>query len=271
MVTEQSNTNGSLVMKAIRYYNTKRLESTQRRVPRLPGSTGIFLSEATGCPRKASLRLLKYTAAKGNEFSQTAMLGGIKGEEKVILILEAAGWDVTRQYTLQTRWGNGKIDALIDARDGVSSAPMDLYVDRPIVVEIKTYSGDIKWLPRREHVDQCLLYMGLLHLEDNGPVPFGEVTYLLKKAHDDDKENDKIASYPVEWNPERFQYLTHQLDLIDDHVKRGEPVPLTLAGEKSADKPPCQYPNAGRCVYYHHCYGAGTRQLVASGQTTMEF
>jgi hypothetical protein len=260
----------SLVMKAIRYYNTRRLESTQRRVPRLPGSTGIYLSEATGCPRKASLRLLKYTAAKHSQYSQTAMLSGIKGEEKIILMLEAAGWNVTRQYTLQTRWGNGKIDALVDARDSASLA--DIYVDRPIVVEIKTYSGDIKWLPRREHVDQCLLYMGLLMLED-GQVPFGEVTYLLKKSHDadDDKENDKIASYPVAWNSERFRYLTHQLDLIDDHVKRGEPVPLSLAGEKSADKPPCQYPHAGKCVYFRHCWESNTKVLVASGQTTMEF
>lgn len=257
-------------MKAWRHYNTQRLSSTQKYVSRLPGATGIYLSEATGCPRKASLRILKYPAARKSEAQQQAMASGIKGEEKVILVLEAMGWRITRQYTLQTRWGNGKIDALVDARDSVSLG--DLYIDRPIVVEVKTTTLDQqKWLPKLDHKDQCLLYMGLLAAEDH-QIPFGEVTYLLKPRHDDnDSEKEKIVSYPIAYDQERFLWLISQLDLIDSHVRQKKPVPLELAGYKSPDKVPCQYPNGSRCGYWQICYGNDDRELIGAGQTVMEF
>lgn len=269
----------SLVLKAWRFYGDKKRTSENVRTPRLPGATGIYLSEATGCPRKASLRLLKYTASARTQFSRQAMDSGIRGEEKIILVLEAVGWNVERQYPLQTKWGNGKIDALVDARD--SAALGDFYLDRPIVVEIKTSTLDqLKNLPWESHTDQCLLYMGLVAYEDYGRpsskdnptfesfIPFGEVTYLLKRSHDDNTGvGEKVVSFPVPWNEARFKYLTDKLDLIQDHVKRGIPVPIQLAGEVSKDRPPCQYPNAGKCSFFHHCYGNGNMQT----QHTMEF
>lgn len=257
----------SLVLKAWRYYTRRQQEDRNRRIPRLPGSTGIYLSEATGCPRKASLRILKYPASKKSDFSQAAMLSGIKGEEKVILVLEAVGWNVERQHTLQTKYGNGKIDVLADVRDSPSLE--EEYVDRPVVVEIKTSTIDRqKWLPQRDHMDQCLLYMGLIG-EQDGVIPFGEVAYLLKSDHEKDGD-EKFISYPVEWDEARYKYLIGQLDLIDGHVRQGIPVPLELVQPKEQDKPPCNYPKTGKCVYWQVCWG-NQANIQHIHQNIMEF
>lgn len=265
----------SLVLRAIRWHAERRNAANDQRIQRLPGANRIYLSEATGCPRKASLRLLKYPASQRSQFSQQAMASGLRGEEKVILMLEAAGWDVNRQHPVQTKWGNGKIDAYC-------IPDYDDLLDRPLVVEIKTSKLDmVQRLPWPDHKDQCLLYMGLManyhvylenstDLDFNGAIPFGEVTYLLKQDHSDDNSEERITSYPIQWDAARFQYLIGQLDLIDTHVRKGEPVPLELAGKKAKDRIPCVYPNAGKCAYWNVCYGDAGGS-VAAGQTVMEF
>lgn len=245
----------SLVMQAWRKYTNKLVEIDQRarRTPRMDGAVGIYLSEATGCPRKASLRLLKYPAAKRNQYSYQAMASGIKGEEKVALVLEACGWKVRRQEPLVTKYGNGRIDLLVDLDDTTS----DLYHTPLMVIEIKTSTLDrLKWLPQKDHVEQCLLYMGVIHHQTAFPPPLGEVVYLLKQAHDaTDDQQEKIATFPVAWDEQRFEYLIGQLDLIDTHVRQRTPVPLELAGDVRPDKPPCAYPRAGQCQFWQHCWG----------------
>lgn len=199
------------------------------------------------------------------------MAAGIKGEEKICLVLEAQGWEIQRQYPLQTKYGNGRIDVLARIGDSASIPRLNID-DLPLVIEIKTTTIDqLKWLPRVDHVDQCLLYMGIIagYLDDGPPltVPFGEVTYLLKKDHENDKE-DKITSYPIEWNIERFRYLAAKLELIDSHVRKREPVPLDMCEKTDPAKPPCAYPNAGKCVYWDHCHG---KVLTTTEQETAEF
>jgi hypothetical protein len=255
----------SLVMQAWHEYTDKLKEGNRasKAVPRLPGSTGIYLSEATGCPRKASLRILRYKSAPFSAQSQVNMASGIKGEEKIALVLEARGWSLERQYPLQTKYGNGRIDILADIREWDAE-----YRDKPLILEIKTTTlATLPHLPRAYHVDQCLLYMGFMR-QDTGIVPLGEVTYLLKQEHSKSDGVEKVTSFPVEWNPERFAYLISQLDLIDSHVRQNIPVPIELAGLVAPDKPPCLYPNNGKCGYFAHCWGGPVRERE---QETMEF
>lgn len=256
----------SLVLEAWRNYTGKlrEIEQQAKRVPRLPDATGIYLSEATGCPRKASLRLLRYPAAPISKNRQVAMSSGIKGEEKIALVLEAMGWDIERQYPVQTKYGNGRIDVLahLGANPFIINNPT-----QKLVVEIKTsLLSRLKWLPQRDHVDQCLLYMGFMKVVFENDI-LGEVVYLLRESHDATTDaNEKIACFPVEWDGERFDYLIGQLDLIDEHVRRREPVPLELVSGVQPDKPPCAYPNAGQCQYWSNCWGrtqpTDTHELV---------
>lgn len=247
----------SLVLEAWRNYTGKlrEIEQKSKRVPRLPDATGIYLSEATGCPRKASLRLLKYPAAPISKNRQVAMSSGIKGEEKIALVLEAMGWDIERQYPVQTRYGNGRIDVLAHL-NADNSTHVDYH--NTLIVEIKTsLLSRLKWLPQKDHTDQCLLYMGFMRavFEDADSI-LGEVVYLLKESHDARNDsNEKIVAFPVEWDGERFDYLIGQLDLIDEHVRKRVPVPLELAGSVTPEKPPCAYPNAGQCQYWANCWG----------------
>lgn len=271
----------SLVLRAVRWHAQRRQTADNQRIGLLPGANRIYLSEATGCPRKASLRLLKYPASQRSQFSQQAMASGLRGEEKILLLLEAAGFDVQRQYPVQTKWGNGKIDAFCNPIESASTE--GLYLDRPLVVEIKTSKIDhVNRLPWEDHKDQCLLYMGLIagyhdylisstDRDFNGQIPYGEVTYVLKKEHTDDVSEEKITSYPVEWNAARFQYLINKLDLIDTWVRQRKPVPMELAGKRDKDRIPCQYPNAGKCAYWNVCYGGENSDTMAAEQAVMEF
>jgi CRISPR/Cas system-associated exonuclease Cas4 (RecB family) len=235
----------SLVMQAWRQYTGKLrdVESRSRSVRRLPGATGIYLSAATGCPRKESLRLLKYTAAPFSAQSKSNMAIGVKSEEKPALVLEAAGWRLKRQEPVQTKYGNGRIDILGYPPSG-----------EEVIIEIKTSTlGSLNYLPRREHLDQTILYMGFLH-EESPTVPLGELIYILR-SEQNGEHKEQIKVFVVEWDRLRFEYLIERLELIDSHVKNGEPVPLEMCKDVAPDKAPCSYPNTGKCVYFEHCWG----------------
>jgi Holliday junction resolvase-like predicted endonuclease len=252
----------------------------------LPGATGIYLSEATGCPRKATLRLLKYPAAALSAQSRVNITSGMKGEEKVALVLEAAGWSVHRQAPIQTRFGNGKIDLLAQETPRFTADP----VGREVIVEVKTSTlGALNWLPRAEHVDQALLYQGYTALrrlglaDERAPALVGEVVtntegvflptevvYLLRADHSDAATGDavdkeQIVAFPVPWDRARWLHLIGQLELIDAHKRRGVPVPLDLAGERDPGTAPCAYPHTGRCVFWEHCWGQGLVQTAIPG------
>lgn len=237
----------SLVMDAWRQYTGTLRESDHRArsTPRRPGAVGIYLSAATGCPRRESFRLLKYPAERTSADKQAIFDIGIRSEEKIALVLAGAGWKIERQYPLQTGWGNGRIDIL--------AYPPGL--DRELIIEIKSTKLDqLKWLPRKEHVQQCLLYMG--EWAQTHPMPLGEVVYVLRAENGG---TEKVTAYPVEWNADEFKRLMDKLNLIEQYVKDGEPVPIEMCGDVKSDKPPCKYSENNRCQYWLHCWGNGQR------------
>lgn len=209
-----------------------------RRTPRLDGSNRIYLSAITGCPRKETLRILGYKRTDHSAASLVNMQSGIKGEEKVAVVLEANGYQVTRQYVVQTIYGNGQAD--IYATHST--------LEHPLIVEVKTSTfSRMQYLPQRDHLDQALLYIGFLKL------PRAELVYLLKQSHDDASGDEKIVSYVVEHDEIRFNELVTILDAVDLAVKLRQPLPVP--SEYESNKSPCEYPGTGRCVYWENCYG----------------
>jgi hypothetical protein len=170
---------------------------------------------------------------------------GVKNEEKIALVLAGAGWHIERQYPLQTKYGNGRIDIL-------AYPPGTAF---ELVIEIKSTKLDqLKWLPRKEHVQQCLLYMGIR--AQTHPMPLGEVVYILRSEN---SGPEKVTAYTVEWDKEEFKRLLEKLDLIDTYVKESQPVPIEMCGDMKKDKPPCKYSENNHCQYWLHCYGDGKR------------
>lgn len=234
-----------------------RIQEAQRvRTPHLPQSAHIYLSEATGCERKATLRLLRYPAAEHSYQSQLNIRGGLTGEEKVAVVLEAEGCTVVRQVGVQTEYGNGKIDLLV-------YAPSSTHEEDGVIVEVKTSTVDkAPWLPRREHVDQVLLYQAFYQSVRLTPdvrtwqVLPAELVYLLRTLDADGQVvegGDKLQTYPVAWDAERFLGLEARLRAIRDGVQAGEPLPIPPT--YTPGSPPCAFPHTGRCVYWAHCWG----------------
>jgi hypothetical protein len=171
---------------------------------------------------------------------------GVRNEEKIALVLAGAGWHIERQYPIQTKYGNGRIDILAYP----PGTPFEL------VIEIKSTKLErLKWLPQKEHIQQCLLYMGILR-EQNFTSPIGEVVYILRSENNGP---EKVTAYTVEWDADEFKRLIDKLDLINEYIKTGEPVPISKCGDIRKDKPPCTYSENNRCQYFLHCYGDGKR------------
>jgi hypothetical protein len=227
------------------------IEQASRRAPRHPAGGRVYLSEATGCGRKATLRLLRFQATPFSGQSNANIARGLHDEEIIALIYEAHGYRVTRQAPVITPYGNGKIDVLVQERqrEGTSIAP--------VIVEAKSATSEQqRWLPREHHVAQALLYLGF-YVPEGGDIVHptavahqlgytAEVAYYLNDI-------EQVIAYAVEWDPEAFAHLERALAKIDTAHRAG--VPLPVPGNYADNKPPCEFPNTGRCQYWEHCWG----------------
>jgi hypothetical protein len=210
-------------------------EQQARATPRLPGAVGVVLSDAVVCARRASLRALRVPAAAPSAAALASMQAGVQAEERLALLLEAHGWHLARQVPVQTPYGNGRIDLVV-------------HQPHRLLLEIKTVAlTSLPYLPRPEHVDQLLLYMGYYPAD----TPWeGELVYWLRS----ETQPDQLKAFAVAWDAARFAQLTDRLALIAQYVQQEQAVPLTACPEMQAHRPPCRYSAANRCAYWAHCW-----------------
>lgn len=233
---------------------TKEPPYTRRRGAYDPGRA-IYLSEAGGCARRTTLRLLKYPQAPASDAQRASWGRGLLWESYLTLLWSA--WHpkrVARQALVQTPYGNGKIDIFVNydlpmADPGSGELP----TLHPHIVEVKTKEAKAKpWLPTEEHLNQLTMY---LHFYNNisidgaayvGPRPTGELVYGIV-------DTNEVLSFAVAYDAERAARLIAWLDSVQQAVwKRA---PLLVPSEYAPDKFPCGG-ESWACNYAAHCWGA---------------
>lgn len=201
-------------------------------------STEIRLSEAGGCARRQTLRILGYPAAPHSERQLAIFSVGDLWEDWLAAIWQRRyPGQVERQVGVPTPFGTGHIDLWV--------APERL------IVECKTTrEASRPYLPLAEHVSQVTLYLHYWGLERDAAA---EIAYVLK-------ETGEVISIPVEYDADRAARLVRRLERIQQAVTAGTPLPVPT--RYAADRFPCAWKD-GRCQYWQHCWGGkdGSRDV----------
>lgn len=194
----------------------------------------IRLSEVGGCQRKASLRILGYSAETAGLQQESVFLSGDEHEEHIADLWRSRyPRRVLRQVRVPSPFGVGHMDIWV--------APIRHYVESKSIL-----AKHRKDLPRQEHVDQVLMYQ---HFWINAHGGTAEVAYRLK-------ETGEILSFPVRYDSERAALLVRRLEALQEARETGMPIPLPE--DAYPDRYPCGYLRDGRlqpCPFWHTCWG----------------
>jgi hypothetical protein len=246
-------------------HDTAKMYELWTREPARPARRGgydpgraIYLSEAGQCERRTTLRLLRYEQDQPSAALRASWSRGLLWEAYLSLLWHA--WHpkrVAKQAYVRTPYGNGKIDVFVNYNAGVQDTHDHIVANYgngayPHIVEIKTKEAKAKpYLPTREHMDQCLMYMHFYEcievdgVKYQGPRPTGEVTYGIV-------DTNEVLSYPVEYDTERVQYLVDWMSRVQRSVWNRKPLPVP--DERAPDAFPCGGAE-WHCSYYRHCWG----------------
>jgi len=208
-------------------------------------SKHLHLSQAGGCARKETLRLLGYPAEPTPSTMQERWDQGKFWEEFVAALWQAEyGSEIMRQVPLETDYGIGYIDVLrIQTGTRLDDDPVSGYH----IIEIKTTTSDKRnWLPDKGYIDQLMLY-GHFFGEHHTNVTLELVYFVM--------DTREILSYPVEMDRERVGVLLSWLHMVQFAVQDKDPLPVQ-AGYRP-NKFPCSWLTAkvpGHCAFYDHCW-----------------
>ncbi|BDG61893.1 PD-(D/E)XK nuclease family protein [Caldinitratiruptor microaerophilus] len=190
----------------------------------------IRLSEAGGCPRKQTLRILGYPAEEVTDRQLGIFEAGDYWEDYLFHTWsELYPRRVRRQVPVRTPYGVGHIDLWV--------AP-----ERHIVECKTTQAKSRDYLPMDQHLAQVQMY---LHFWGRHRSATAEVAYVIK-------ETAEVVSFPVQYNRYWAEELEEGLRRIAQHVTEGRPAPVPEG--YSPDSFPCGWGD-GRCPYWSHCWG----------------
>lgn len=225
----------------------------------------IYLSEAGGCERKSTLRLLRFPQDQPTDAQRASWARGLLWESYLTLLW--AAWypkRTARQANVRTPYGNGKIDLFVnyDAPDSLRACAAEPtaveYImgcqqrgEYPHILEIKTKEAKAKpFLPDPAHVNQTLMYMHFYEcieingVQYKGPRPTGELAYGII-------DTNEVLSFPVEYDAERANELEAWLQRVQQATWARTPLPIP--GDYAPDHYPCGG-ESWRCNFARHCW-----------------
>lgn len=195
----------------------------------------VRLSEAGQCPRRQTLRALGYPAAPPTDRELAVFAAGHHWEDALAALWEDRfPFGVQRQVPVVTPFGTGHIDLWVE--------PIRHLVEGKTTTE--KHRAD---LPFASHVDQVTLY---LHFFGQARGATAEIAYVIK-------ETGEIVSCPVAYDADRAQELHFRLLVVQDAIRRGEPLPVPE--EYEATRYPCAWhtpQGLARCGYWATCWGS---------------
>jgi hypothetical protein len=191
-------------------------------------SNEIRLSEIGTCERKVTARLAGVKGAAHDASTLGTFEAGRYWEKWLLEAYVATGHVVVKDIEVETLYGTGHIDAMIDNEK---------------LLEAKSIKNRMSGkLPLRSHVEQLMLY---LHFwgKPNG-IQYGEVAYVFK-------DDFSVQSFPILYDSEVASVLVKRLDRIKAAKESGTILPIPM--DMSSGSFPCKW-KTGQCPYWENCW-----------------